>query len=223
MSKKHKQLSQKQSNTKQSFLEKIPLKNTNLFTFIIILVALLIFYKPYVFDKLEPVGGDRMASIGNSHQIHEYSQESGDRALWNPNIFCGIPIYHNLDNKTFHIDRLISKLNPLLDWRIGWFIVGAIGMFLLIRILGFPWYYSLLGIMVFLFFPHYQALIIVGHNFKIRALCALPFVAYGFIRLIKKGDLLSLSIFAITLSLQIRTKHFQIIFYTLLLLLVIGI
>ena len=223
MSKKHKQLSQKQSNTKQSFLEKIPLKNTNLFTFIIILVALLIFYKPYVFDKLEPVGGDRMASIGNSHQIREYSKESGDRALWNPNIFCGIPIYHNLDNKTFHIDRLIIKLNPILDWRIGWFIVGAVGMFLLIRILGFPWYYGLLGIMVFLFFPHYQALIIVGHNFKIRALCALPLVAYGFIRLIKKGDLISLSIFALSLSLQIRTKHFQIILYTLLFLLAIGI
>ena len=223
MSKKKRISKEKIIKEKSSLLDKISLKSGCIFSAVIVLLTLLIFYKPYVFDKLEPVGGDRMASIGNSHQIREYSKESGDRALWNPNIFCGIPIYHNLDNKTFHIDRLISKLNPLLDWRIGWFIVGAIGMFLLIRILGFPWYYSLLGIMVFLFFPHYQALIIVGHNFKIRALCALPFVAYGFIRLIKKGDLLSLSIFAITLSLQIRTKHFQIIFYTLLLLLVIGI
>lgn len=223
MSKKKQILKEKISWEKELLLDKISLKNGCIFSAVIILLSLLLFYKPYVFEKLEPAGGDRVASIGKTHQLQQYAKQTGVQALWNPNVFCGIPIYYNLDNRAFHIDRFISKLNTILDWRIGWFIVAALGMFLLIRILGFPWYFGLLGILIFLFFPHNQALIIVGHNYKIRALCALPLVAYGFIRLIKKGDLLSLSIFALAFSLQIRTKHFQIIFYTLLLLLAIGI
>lgn len=223
MSKKRSKTKPLQINSEKSFVDKIATKKAVLFSFLVIVLLLLIYYKPFVFERLEPVGSDRIAGIGQSHQIQSYTKNSGERALWNPNVFCGIPIYHNLSNRAFHIDTFISKLNTLIDWRIGWFLVAVAGIFLLLNLLGFPWYFALLATVMFLFFPHYQALIIVGHNYKIRALCALPLVVYGFLRLIKRGDLLSLSIFALAFSLQIRTKHYQILFYTLLLLLAIGI
>lgn len=210
-------------NGKSSFLDNVDRQKALIIMAVVVLITLFLFYKPFIFDKLEPTGGDRIASIGQSHQITEYQKQTGERALWNQNIFCGIPIYFNLRSQAFHIDSLISKLDPLLDWRIGWFLVATVGIFLLLNLLGFPWYFALLAAVMFLFFPHYQALIIVGHNYKIRALCALPLVVYGFLRLINKGDLLSLSVFALAFSLQIRTKHYQILFYTLLLMLAIGI
>ena len=223
MSKKSSKTKPPQWNSDKSFIDKTATKRAVLFSFLVIVLLLLIYYKPFVFERLEPMGSDRIASIGQSHQLQSYAKSTGERALWNPNVFCGIPIYHNLSNRAFHVDTFIGKLNTLIDWRIGWFLVATVGIFLLLNLLGFPWYFALLAAVMFLFFPHYQALIIVGHNYKIRALCALPLVVYGFLRLVKKGDLLSFSIFALAVSLQIRTKHYQILFYTLLLLLAIGI
>jgi len=222
MSKKTKQKKTEQKISPSMF-ERLNQKKIVGVCFLIIFITLLVFYKPCVFEQLEPSGGDRIGSIGKTHQYTQYNKTTGETALWNPNIFCGLPIYYNLNSNAFHIDKLISAMDSVIDWRVGWFIFGAAGMFALIQLLGFPWYYGLLGALLFLFFPHYQALIIVGHNFKIRALCALPMVIYGFLRLIKKGGLISFSIFALAFSLQIRTKHFQIIFYTLLLMLAIGI
>ncbi len=223
MSKKKRISKEKISQEKTSLLDKISLKNGCIFSAIFILLTLLIFYKPYVFDKLEPVGGDRMASIGHSHQIREYSKKSGERALWNPNIFGGVPTYHRLSNKTFHIDKLISRLNPLLDWRVGWLLLGAIGIFCLILYLGFPWYFALIVTVAFLFLPHFQALIIVGHNVKVRAIMALPWAVLGFAYFVNKINFFSLLVFALAFSLQLRTQHYQIIFYALMAMLAIGI
>ncbi|MQY79464.1 MAG: hypothetical protein GH151_09765 [Bacteroidetes bacterium] len=223
MSKKKRISKEKISQEKASLLDKISLKNGYIFSAVFILFTLLIFYKPYVFDKLEPAGADRIASIGQTHQITEYQKKSGDRVLWNPNIFCGVPTYHRLSNKTFHVDKLISWLNPLLDWRVGWLLLGATGIFCLILYLGFPWYFALIGTVAFLFLPHFQALIIVGHNVKVRAIMALPWVVLGFVYFVNKLNLFSLLIFVLAFSLQLRTQHYQIIFYALLAMLAIGI
>ncbi|MBC8490074.1 MAG: hypothetical protein H8D45_28995, partial [Bacteroidetes bacterium] len=63
MSKKKRISKEKIIKEKSSLLDKISLKSGCIFSAVIVLLTLLIFYKPYVFDKLEPVGGDRMASI----------------------------------------------------------------------------------------------------------------------------------------------------------------
>jgi len=223
MSKKKRISKEKLSREKVSLLDKISLKNGCIFSAVFILLTLLIFYKPYVFDKMEPTGGDRIGSIGSTHQISKYSEKTGERALWNPNIFCGVPTYHRLSNNTFHIDKLISWLNPLLDWRVGWLLLGATGIFCLILYLGFPWYFALLGTVAFLFLPHFQALIIVGHNVKVRAIMALPWVVLGFAYFVNKLNFFSLLVFALAFSLQLRTQHYQIIFYALLAMMAIGI
>ncbi|RKY57533.1 MAG: hypothetical protein DRP96_09810, partial [Candidatus Neomarinimicrobiota bacterium] len=155
MSKKTKQKKTEQKISPSMF-ERLNQKKIVGVCFLIVFITLLVFYKPFVFEKLEPSGGDRIGSIGKTHQYTQYNKTTGETALWNPNIFCGLPIYYNLNSNAFHIDKLISALDSVIDWRIGWFIVGAIGMYLLIQMLGFPWYYSLLGAIIFLFFPHFQ-------------------------------------------------------------------
>ncbi|MBU0713682.1 MAG: hypothetical protein ABIJ40_08565, partial [Bacteroidota bacterium] len=105
-----------------SLLDKISLKKGVLFSALLIAVTIVIFYRPYVIDRLEPLGGDKIGAIGKTHQIREYNKNNNDIALWNPNIFCGIPTYYRLSPKVFHFDTLIRFLGPILDWKIGWFI-----------------------------------------------------------------------------------------------------
>lgn len=211
------------SQVKTSTLDHIS-KRTGIYLSIILLtIILLIFFKPYVFDNLVPYGADIISAIGQNHMIQQYENQFGKRALWNPNIFLGVPIYYTIGGTSLHIDKIVMKVDNIITWRFTWFFIGALGIFWLVNVLGFPWYYGLLAMIVIIFFPHLQALIIVGHNAKIRAIFCMPYVIAGFINLIKKQKLTSVLIFALAFSLQIRTKHIQIIFYTLLLLLAIGI
>ncbi|MBN1185527.1 MAG: hypothetical protein JXB49_24790, partial [Bacteroidales bacterium] len=210
-------------NKELSLLDKISLKKGLIFSVLLIMIILVIFYKPYVIDRLEPVGGDKIGAIGKTHQVREYNENTNNIALWNPNIFCGIPTYYRLSPGVFHIDSFIRFLQPILDWKIGWFFLASITLFLIVMQLGFPWYFAIIAAAAFLFFPHFQALIIVGHDAKTMAIMAMPFVFYGFILYIKRVDIYSLCVFILAFSLQIRTQHYQIIFYTGLLLLAIGV
>ena len=210
--------------TEYSIIDKLSGKYLYIILFALLFISLMIFYKPMSIDGLDPGGADKLASIGQTHQYVEFRDKTGEDALWNPNIFGGVPLYFRLSNSAFNLDKLISRLNNMgLDWRIGWFLLGAIGMFLLFRTLGFPWYINIIGVIAFVFWPHFQGLIEVGHNAKIRAICAMPLVIYAFINYTKKRNLFSIVLFTLLFSLQFRTQHYQIIFYTLLIILGVGI
>ncbi len=224
MSKKKKKIKENQILESKSILDNINIKYAYMAIGIIIFITLLIFYKPYVVDGLDPAGADKLGGIGKQHQVVEYRDKTGEEILWNPNVFVGIPQYFSAKNKAFNIDSIVKILNhTILDWRVTWFIIAAVGIFLLFNLLGFKWYISFIGVIAFLFWPHFQGLIEVGHNAKIYALCAMPLVLYGFINFTKKRNLFSIILFTLFFSLQFRTQHFQIIFYTLLLILAVGI
>ncbi len=208
---------------KSKLLSNQSLPTKNIIAFGIILLAILIFYSPIVFEGLEPGGVDTMAGIGKKNAVREYTEKTGEQYLWNPNVFAGVPTYFSSNNPALTVKTILRNIGKLINWRVSWFLLGAAGMFLLLNFLKFPWYFSLLGTIAFLFFPHIQGLILVGHNTKIRALMYLPIILYTFLNFTKKRDILSISLFALFFSAQFQTKHYQIIFYTLLLLLTVGI
>jgi len=212
------------NNSKSAtWLSRINPRSAIIGVFIIVLLILVVFFKPYVIDRLEPAGGDKMASVAQGKYTSDYRKQTGEIPLWNPAIFCGVPTYFATWPNSFNLDYLIGKIGGIIDWKLSWFVLGMVGILLVIRLLEFPWYYALIGVIAFLFYPHYQALINVGHFAKVRAVCAMPLVVFGFLNLIKRKNLVSFLLFAIFFSLQLRTQHYQIIFYTLLLLLTIGI
>lgn len=207
-----------------NLLDNTALKQKYFVSGIIVFLLLLIYYQPIIFQNLEPVGSDKLADIGIRHQVREYTEKTGEQYLWNPNSFCGFPEYFSRKSNAFHIDTLINLLqNLIMDWRIYWFLLGAIGIFLLLNYLKLPWYCSLMGAVAFLFFPHLQGLILVGHNTKIRAVMVIPILLFSFLNFTHKRSIPSIAFFALLLSLQFKTKHYQIIFYTLLLIMTAGI
>ena len=184
---------------------------------------LILFYKPLALDGMDTGGSDIVSGLGKVHQIKLYQEKTGRRALWNPAMFAGMPIYHRYGMVVWSVDLLLNRLDPVLDWRIWFFLAGALGMFLLARFLGLSAVAGMAAALGFILMPHFQALIAVGHFSKFRALMWMPYVALTFLYLLRKPELLSALLFALALSLQMRTQHYQIIFYTLLLLLFFGV
>ena len=218
-------MSRKEDNTVSSnkILQNNSLFNKNIISLIILFIILVIFYSPIIFEGLTPGGIDKMASIGRTRTVRNYTDKTGETYLWNTEVFCGIPSYFKEDNNSLTIKKGLRTIGDVINWRLAWFLLGAVGILLLFNILKFPWYFSVFGSIVFLFFPHIQGLILVGHNTKIRAIMYIPIVLYSFLNFTKKKDLLSISLFILFFSGQFLTKHYQIIFYTLLLIMTVGI
>ncbi len=192
--------------------------------FFVLLFCLMVFlYQPLVFEGKEPSGSDIVSGIGRMHQLKEFEKETGEKALWNPYMFGGMPRYHRFNPEVWSLDTILNKLDSLVNWNILLFLTGSIGLFLLVKYLGLSSIAGMLSALAFVLMPHFQALIIVGHFSKFRALMWMPFVLLTALLFIQKRNLLSTLLFVFALSIQFRTQHYQIMFYTLMLVLFMGI
>ena len=191
--------------------------------FLSVFLLLLILYSSLVLRGLEPAGSDAVSNVARTQQLVEWEKKTGHYPLWDPYMFGGSPTYFRFGPKVWSLDTILDKLDILLDWRIWYFLTGAIGVFLLVKFLGLPALAAMLAALAFILMPHFQALVIVGHYAKFRALMWMPYVTLTFLMLLRQRSLISTLLFTLALSLQIRTQHYQIIFYTLLILLFMGI
>ncbi len=203
-------------------LEQLNRPRAALIFFAIVFLFLIWLYKPIALDGLDVKGSDVVSGIGNTHQIKLYEEKTGERALWNPYMFAGMPVYHRYGALSWSLDTLIGKIDPLLDWRIWYLWLGAIGMFLLIRTLGLNAIAAMMGSLAFILLPHPHALIVVGHFSKLRALMWMPFVLMSFLMMLHKRSIFNALLFVAFFALQLRTQHYQIVFYTMLLLTFAG-
>ena len=181
---------------------------------ILIAVILVILLKPLVVDHLSPQGVDVLATIGQSHQIREFTKESGERALWNPYIFAGMPVYHRLSAVAFSADNLLGFFSRFFSVVFIYYFFAALGFYILLRYMKMSPLLSFLGSLLFIFMPHYKSLFLVGHFAKFKALMLLPWVFLTFQYFMDKRNILSAALFALAFGTQIRTQHYQIVFYT---------
>lgn len=187
-----------------------------------IAVLMAVLLKPMVLDGLSPQGVDVIGSKGQTHQLKEYQNETGKKALYNPYLFGGMPIYFRIPPKAISVDTIFRYIGQLLSDTYLWYVFGGWGMFLLLRFLGLSQLPSFFGALGFVLYPHYQALWAEGHFMKFRAVMIIPWVTLASTHFFRTPNLYSMGLFALAWGNQIRTQHYQIVFYTAILIFVIG-
>ena len=199
----------------KSILAKISESNwRNVILFAGVLIFLVILLSPMAFKGLRPVGGDVIGSLGRNHQYQEYEKETGESVLWNKNVFSGMPVYHRKSAEAFSFDKIIhSYLAKVLYLNIWLYLVGFIGMFYLLRFFKLSWWTSAFCALGFILIPHYMSLLSLGHFQKFRPIMYMPLVTFFFVSFINKKNLLWLIGFIFSFTVQIRTHHYQVIFY----------
>jgi hypothetical protein len=220
-SKKRKGINQQiKPESKRSF--SLPPIQQDIIFLVAITILLVILLKPMVVDGLSPQGVDVVGSLGASHQISEYYKETGERALWNPYLFSGMPQYHRFTPVTFSIDTLLHYLSRYFSNVFIFYLFAAFGTYLLFRYLKMSPVISFIATIIFILMPHFKSLYTEGHMAKFRALMILPWVLLAFLYFLDKRNLFSAALFAIAFGAQIRTQHYQIVFYTALLIFAVG-
>ena len=199
------------------------LKENALAITIIIGIAVIYLY-PIIVKGLFPTGTDVIGSAGAAEIAKNIGQKTGERFMWNPALFSGLPTYFAWNAVAWNLDNFIHTfLAPIFNYAAVYFLVGAIGLYFLAKELKFSAWVALFVAILFMLLIHNSVLFQEGHFKKFRTLMWLPLVYLGFLRLSNKSSLLNMSIFALFLTLMLRGSHYQIIFYTAILLLFLGI
>lgn len=219
MAQRKKRDTKREEKIKKSWLDEVQLWKQYLIAFIVITIPLLYFLAPYALKGQLPSGTDVVGSRGNVNLILNYENESGETALWNPALFGGMPIYSRINIHTIHVDTLLSFLGKIFYNFYWYLLIGGMGLFLFLKQKKIPWYAALIPAVAFAILPDWQAMIGNGHFSKIRAIMILPWLLASFDFFIERKSWLSAGLFALVFSWLVRTQHFQILFYGLLMLL----
>ncbi len=188
---------------------------------IIFLIITLVYFSP-ILDGKRIDQHDILQANGAAKEIADYRAETGKEALWTNSMFGGMPAYQISvqypNNWTMYIQNLLSLGIPSPAYMIFVALLGFYIMLLCFKVN--PWL-SITGAIAYGLSTYFLIIIGAGHNTKMRALAYLPpiigglYLAYG-----RRKIWLGLVVTCIALALQIRANHFQITYYTAIIVLI---
>ncbi|GGW62373.1 membrane protein YfhO [Winogradskyella epiphytica] len=185
-------------------------------------VALSLAYFSPVLQGKKINQSDIMHYIGMAQQHKEFAKTTGEETYWTNSAFGGMPTYqlgakypHNYIKK---LDLTLRFLPRPADYLFLYFI----GFYILLLSLKVDFKLAALGALAFGFSTYLIIILGVGHNAKAHAIAYMPLVLAGIILTFRKKYILGFLLTTIALGLEIVANHFQMTYYLLLLVLVLG-
>ncbi|REG88031.1 YfhO family protein [Winogradskyella sediminis] len=184
-------------------------------------VVSLVYFSP-VLEGKKINQSDIMHYIGMAQQQKEFAEATGEETYWTNSAFGGMPTYqlgakypHNYIKK---LDLTLRFLPRPADYLFLYFI----GFYILLLSLKVDFKLAALGAIAFGFSTYLIIILGVGHNSKAHAIAYMPLVLAGIILTFRKKYILGFIVTAIALGLELVANHFQMTYYLLLLVLVLG-
>jgi len=142
-----------------------------------------IFFHPVVFQGMGLAPAADMIAAAGMYKMGEEAIKSGHFPLWNPTLFCGLPMFASLQYALFcyppeFIIRALSYIFGTGNYRI-WlfhFLLAGIFMYLLVRHYGGGRLAAWLAGVAYAFSPQIIVLAEVGHGSKLMAMTYLPLI-----------------------------------------------
>ena len=161
--------------------------------------------------------------IGMSKQQTDFRTNTGEETYWTNSAFGGMPTYqlgakypHNYIKK---LDLALRFLPRPADYLFLYFL----GFYILLLVLKVDFKLAALGALAFGFSTYLIIILGVGHNSKAHAIAYMPLVLSGIILTFKKRYIEGFLLTAIAMALEICANHFQMTYYLMLLVIVLGV
>lgn len=192
-------------------------------TAIILFLLLPIVYFSPVLDNKQLNQHDSQTYIGMSKEIVDYNKKSDDLALWSNSMFGGMPSFLvGLPIKT--VISTVYNLTNLYNWRpVSFIFLYFVGFYLALLLFGVSPWLALAGALGFGFSSYNFIIIAAGHASKAIAIGYMAPVIASFYYTLKKDKWIGGALFGIFLALEIYSGHPQISYYTLLIILIMGV
>jgi hypothetical protein len=181
----------------------------------------LIYFSPVLQGK-KIYQSDIMHYIGMAEQQKEFKATTGQETYWTNSAFGGMPTYqlgarypHNYIKK---LDSVLRFLPRPADYLFIYFI----GFYILLLCLKVDYKLAALGALAFGFSTYLIIILGVGHNSKAHAIAYMPLVLAGIVLTFRQKYIGGFLLTTVALGLEIGANHFQMTYYLMLLVLVLG-
>jgi hypothetical protein len=193
---------------------------------LLVLVGFIIvslFYFSPVLQGKKIFQSDIVQYIGMAKEQNDFRDRTGQEPYWTDAAFGGMPTFqlgayypHNYVKK---LDSVLRFLPRPADYLFLYFI----GFYILLLCLKLDFRLAFLGALAFGFSTYLIIILGVGHNAKAHAIAYMPMVLGGIILTFRQKYLWGFLLLSLAMALQIGANHFQMTYYLLLLVIVLGI
>jgi hypothetical protein len=186
-----------------------------------VVVSLIYFYP--VLQGKEIYQSDIAQYTGMAKEQNDFRKETGEEPYWTNSAFGGMPTYqlgaHYPHNYIKELDSIIRFLPRPADYLFLYFL----GFYILLRALKIDSLKSFFGALAFGLSTYLIIILGVGHNAKAHAIAYMPMVVAGVVLVFQRRYIVGGLLTMVAAALEISANHFQMTYYLLLLLIVIGI
>jgi hypothetical protein len=191
------------------------------FVIVFFIVAALAYFSPVLQGKVM-YQQDIVQYTGMAKEQNDFRKLNDQEPYWTNSAFGGMPTFqlganypHNYIKK---LDRLIRFLPRPADYLFLYFI----GFYILLCCLKVDFRLAIVGALAFGFSTYLIIILGAGHNAKAHALAYLPVLLAGIVLVFRKKYLWGFVLTALAMALEITANHYQMTYYFMLLVLVLG-
>ncbi len=191
------------------------------FALVFFIVAALAYFHPVLQGKTIRQS-DIEQFTGMAKEQNDFRKKTEKEPYWTNSAFGGMPTYqlgayypHDYVKK---LDRTIRFLPRPADYLFLYFI----GFYILLCCLKVDYRLAILGALAFGFSTYLIIILGVGHNAKAHAIGYLPMLLGGIVLTFRKKYVWGFTLAAITMALEVGANHYQMTYYFMLLVLVLG-
>lgn len=188
------------------------LKN-HLIALVVFVLCAIVYFLPQ-FQGKEMAMGDITNYTRMAHEAQSYEEKTGEVALWTNAIFAGMPTYQISAPMRTNLVKYVDKASRLFVPRpAGYFIMGMIGFYLLMILLGVNHWLAMIGAVCFAFTTNNMVIFEAGHTSKVKALMTAAPIIAGVLLVFQKRYILGGIVFGIAFALNLFCNHPQMTFY----------
>jgi len=194
----------------------------HLLVFIGFIILSLAYFNPVLKGK-QIFQSDIMQYIGMAKQQNDFRTDTGEETYWTNSAFGGMPTYqlgaHYPHNYIKKLDLTLRFLPRPADYLFLYFI----GFYILLLVLKVDYKLAALGALAFGFSTYLIIILGVGHNSKAHAIAYMPLVLSGILLTFQRKYIAGFLLTTIAMGLELVANHFQMTYYLMLLIIVLGI
>ncbi|GAB4519038.1 MAG: YfhO family protein [Allomuricauda sp.] len=159
---------------------------------------------------------------GMAQERDAYKDLTGEESYWTNSAFGGMPTYQLGANYPHNYIKELDRLTRFLPRPADYLFLYLIGFYILLLCLKVDFRLAALGAVAFGFSTYLIIILGVGHNAKAHALGYIPMVLGGIVLVFRKKYILGFILTALAMALEISANHYQMTYYFMLLVLVMG-
>ncbi|MFM2266879.1 MAG: hypothetical protein RL757_320 [Bacteroidota bacterium] len=188
---------------------------------VMMVAAAFVFFAPSAFDGKVLQQPDNQKATASQVEIKKFEAQTGKPILWTGAYFSGMPtaqIYQKTKNNyTEPVFRAAFLGGGVTSPHAG-VLLAMLSTYFLLIVLGLDWRIALMGATVYGLSNYNMDIIEAGHSTKMAALAFAPAMLGAAIMTFRGQLILGGGLFALFTALQIYANHYQITYYTFLIL-----